>query len=250
MVKNMPRGKRINIEMNVDDAIIDRFRDIDPENIKRSRSKVEKSLSSSVNSVFESAQKLYKTRATEDDIQKNRLYSVQDAYDYLKGKGLYISFRAFGGRIERGTVPFVKIGRKRYIPQAVLEDILNLGNDFYTVRDAFEEYKQSNKKINYRAFIGRVEKGSVPSVKIGTRRLIPKDAVEALTHVSKDYFSVSESLEKLHKKGIKIRRNAFERRLDRGRIPHTKVGGRRFVRNDVLDKLIQLETELREKKLR
>lgn len=246
----MPRGKRIHIDMNVDDEVVDNFKNIDPNSIKKSRSKTERSLMSSVNNVFESAQKLYKSKAKEDDIQRNRLYSVQDAYDYLKSKGLYISFRAFGGRIERGTIPFVKIGRKRYIPQIVLDDILSLGSSFYTVREAYEYYRKHNKRINYRAFIGRVEKGSVPSVKIGTRRLIPKDAIDALTHVSKDYYSVSEALGRLHKKGIKIRRNAFERRLDRGRIPHTKVGGRRFIHNDVLEKLVSLEQELKERRRR
>ncbi len=244
----MPRGKRINIDMEIEDDVIDNFKNIDTNSIKKSRSKTERSLSTSVTNVFDTAQKMYRTKVTETDIQKNKLYSVQDAYDYLKGNRLYISFRAFGGRIERGTIPFVKIGRKRYIPKLVLDDILSLGSNFYTVRDAFEEYKKHNKKINYRAFIGRVEKGSIPSVKIGTRRLIPRDAISALTHVSKDYFSVTEALDRLHKKGIKIRRNAFERRLDRGRIPHTKVGGRRFIHNDVLDKLVSLESELRSRR--
>jgi len=55
-------------------------------------------------------------------------------------------------------------------------------------------------------------------------------------------------LDKLHKKNIEIRRNAFERRLDRGRIPHEKVGGRRFIHGDVLDKLVSLELELRSRK--
>ncbi|MDD5022702.1 MAG: hypothetical protein PHU63_00880 [Candidatus ainarchaeum sp.] len=244
----VPRGKRIHIDMEIRDDVIDHFKNLDTESIKKSRAREEKSLVSSVSSVFDSAQKLYKTKAKEEDLQRNRLYSVQDAYDYLKGRGLYLSFRAFGGRIERGTIPFAKVGRKRYIPQVVLDDILSLGSSFYTVKDAFEEYKKHNKKINYRAFIGRVEKGSVPSVKIGTRRLIPRDAVEALTHVSKDYYSVSESLDKLGKKGIRIRRNAFERRLDRGRIPCTKVGGRRFIHHDVLEKLISLENDLRERR--
>ncbi|MBN2478568.1 hypothetical protein JXB01_04740 [Candidatus Micrarchaeota archaeon] len=244
----MPRGKKINIDMVVEDEQVDRLRSIDPDFIKKSRSRAEKSLSASVNNVFTSAKKLYQEKATQTDIQKNKLYSVQEAYDYLKDNGLYISFRAFGGRIERGTIPFVKIGRKRYIPKMVLEDILNLNSDFFTVREAFELYKKFNKRINYRAFIGRVEKGSVPSVKIGTRRLIPRDAVDALTHVSKEYYSVTQALERIHSKGIKIRRNAFERRLDRGRIPHVKIGGRRFIHGDVLSKLMDIEYKLGERK--
>ena len=82
-------------------------------------------------------------------------------------------------------------------------------------------------------------------MKFGTRRLVPKDAVEALTHISSNYFSVSEAIRELHKSDIKIKRNAFERRLDRGRIPHVKVGGRRFIHEDVLHELVDKEVALR-----
>lgn len=174
-----------------------------------------------------------------------KLFSVRSAYDYLKNTGVYISFRAFGGRIERGTIPFVKVGRKRYIPKSVLDDISSTKQEFYTVKEAYEEYKKANDNINFRAFIGRIEKGSVPSVKFGTRRLVPRDAIEALTHISSDYFSVSQAIKELHKSGIKIKRNAFERRLDRGRIPHVKVGGRRFIHEDVLSELVDKEVSLR-----
>lgn len=173
------------------------------------------------------------------------MYSASAAYDYLKDNGVYISFRAFGGRIERGTIPFVKVGRKRFIPKSVLDDISNTKVAFYTVKEAFEEYGKTNSKINLRAFIGRIEKGSIPSVKQGTRRLIPRDAIEALTHISSSYYSVSEAIRELHKSGIKIKRNAFERRLDRGRIPHEKVGGRRFIHEDVLRELVDKEVLLR-----
>jgi hypothetical protein len=46
-------------------------------------------------------------------------------------------------------------------------------------------------------------------------------------------------------RGIKIKRNAFERRLDRGRVPHVKVGGRRFIHEDVLGELVDKEVSLR-----
>ena len=242
----MPRGKKIVIETAVDDEFIDKYRSIDLESMKKERSVVEKGLSSSVAGVFKIAQNLYKQKTSEDDIEgKHELFSVRSAYDYLKEKGVYISFRAFGGRIERGTVPFVKVGRKRYIPKAVLDDVVGTKNEFYTVKEAFQEYKKANTDINFRAFIGRIEKGSVPSVKFGTRRLVPREAIEALTHISSDYFSVSQAVKELHKNGIKIKRNAFERRLDRGRIPHQKVGGRRFVHEDVLKELVDKELALR-----
>ncbi|HSB46921.1 MAG TPA: hypothetical protein VLD37_02820 [Candidatus Bilamarchaeum sp.] len=242
----MPRGKKIIIETEIDDDFVDKFRSIDLEEIKKDRDRTEKGLSSSVASVFKVAQNLYRQKASEEELEgKHELFSVRSAYDYLKGNGVFISFRAFGGRIERGTIPFVKVGRKRYIPKSVLDDITSTKSEFFTVKEAFEEYRKSNQKINFRAFIGRIEKGSIPSVKFGTRRLVPKDAVEALTHISSNYFSVSQAIKELHKTGIRIKRNAFERRLDRGRIPHVKIGGRRFIHEDVLRELTDKEMALR-----
>ncbi|MFH0737792.1 MAG: hypothetical protein V1827_04170 [Candidatus Micrarchaeota archaeon] len=242
----MPRGKKIIIETEIDDDFVDKFRSIDLEEIKKDREDVERGLSSSVASVFKVAQNLYRQKASEDELEgKHELFSVRSAYDYLKGNGVFISFRAFGGRIERGTIPFVKVGRKRYIPKSVLDDITSTKSEFYTVKEAFEEYRKANQKINFRAFIGRIEKGSIPSVKFGTRRLVPRDAVEALTHISTNYFSVSQAIKELHKTGIKIKRNAFERRLDRGRIPHVKIGGRRFIHEDVMRELTEKESALR-----
>ncbi|MBU0532949.1 hypothetical protein KKB44_05650 [Candidatus Micrarchaeota archaeon] len=242
----MPRGKKIIIETEIDDDLVDRFRSIDIEDIKRRRDKTEKGLSSSVANVFKVAQNLYRQKASEDELEgKHDLYSVRSAYEYLKGNGVYISFRAFGGRIERGTIPFVKVGRKRYIPRSVLEDITKTKGDFFTVKEAYEEYKKANPRINFRAFIGRIEKGSIPSVKFGTRRLVPRDAVDAMTHISSNYYSVSQAIKELHKEGIRIKRNAFERRLDRGRIPHVKIGGRRFIHDEVLKELVGKELNLK-----
>lgn len=242
----MPRGRKIVIETEINDDVVDRYRSIDLGEIKRERDDVEKGLSSSLATVFKAAQDLYKQGADEENLKDSHsLYSVKSAYDYLRGKGVVISFRAFGGRIERGTVPYVKVGRKRFIPQDILDDISSTKAEFYTVKEAYQEYKRSNPKINFRAFIGRIEKGSVPSVKFGTRRLIPRDAVEALTHVSNNYYTVSSAIKELHKSGIKIKRNAFERRLDRGRIPHEKIGGRRFIHQKVLGELIDKELALK-----
>jgi hypothetical protein len=247
----MPRGKKIVIETEIEDEFVDKYRSIDLGSIKKKRNQVEKGLSSSVAGVFKVAQNLYKQKLSEDELEgKHELYSVRSAYDYLKNSGVYISFRAFGGRIERGTIPFVKVGRKRFIPQTVLDDIVKTKNDFYTVKEAYQEYKKSNPRINFRAFIGRIEKGSVPSVKFGTRRLVPREAVEALTHISSNYYSVSQAVKELHKNGIKLKRNAFERRLDRGRIPHEKVGGRRFIHEDVLKELVDKEVALKAAKRR
>lgn len=244
----MPRGRKIVIETEVEDDFVDQFKTIDLGEIRNEREKKERTVSRSVAEVFRTAQNLYKQKVSEEELEKKHdLYSVKSAYDYVKNNGLYLSFRAFGGRIERGNIPYVKIGKKRYIPQTVLDDMLNTKQEFYTVREAYEEYRKYNPKINLRAFIGRVEKGSVPSVKLGTRRLIPKDAVGALTHISSNYYSVSQAVKELHKNSIKIKRNAFERRLDRGRIPHVKVGGRRYIHEKVLDELINKEMALKKR---
>lgn len=244
----MPRGKRIVIETEVEDEWIDKFRSLDVDQIKKEWEGSSTNLSSSVATVFRAAQDLYKQRADDALLRSSyKLYSVKEAYDYLRGKNLLLSFRAFGGRIERGTIPFVKIGRKRYIHQGVLDSIVETKNEFYTVKEAYQAYKKANPAINFRAFIGRVEKGSVPSVKLGTRRLIPAEALDALTHVSKNYYSVTQALQELRDSGINIKRNAFERRLDRGRIPHQKVGGRRFIHSKVLKELIAKEIALRKK---
>jgi len=245
----MPRGKRIVIETEVEDEMIDKFRSLDVDEIKKEWDSENTNLSSSLATVFRAAQDLYKQKADDALLRSShKLYSIKEAYDYLRGNNMLLSFRAFGGRIERGTIPFVKIGRKRYIHQSVLDGMVATKNEFYTVKEAYQLYKKANPKINFRAFIGRVEKGSVPSVKLGTRRLIPSEAVDALTHVSKNYYSVTQALEQLRSNGINIKRNAFERRLDRGRIPHQKIGGRRFIHSKVLKELITKELMLRKKK--
>ncbi|MEM4195298.1 MAG: hypothetical protein QXY05_03235 [Candidatus Anstonellales archaeon] len=242
----MPRGRRIVINQEIDDEWIDAFKGIDINSIRKTREQVEKNLSTTVAEVSRKAQELYKVGKVERSaLKKTGLLDIQEAYEYLRSKGYPISFRAFGGRIERGTVPSTKIGKKRYIAVDILNDIVNLSKQFYTVREAYEEYKKANSGIGYRAFIGRIEKNSIPSVKIGTKRLIPKNAIDALAHIARNYYSVSQALEELHKKNIMIRRNAFERRLDRGRIPHVKIGGRRFIPHSVMKELITKELALR-----
>ncbi len=245
----MPRRKRIVIEQEINDEIVDSLRNIDISNILKEREKKQHLLSSAVSSIVSQAKHLYEKEGVEEDSFVNMgLLPVQEAYEYLRDNGYNISFRAFGGRIERGVVPSVKLGRKRYIPVHVLNDILDLSREFYTVRGAYETYKKFVPDLKYRAFIGRVEKGAIPSVKIGTKRLIPKVVVDALVHVAKNYYSVSQAMEELRKAGIKIERNAFERRLDRRRIPHVKVGGRRFIPKSVLEELIVKEKQIMNRK--
>ncbi|MFA5076858.1 MAG: hypothetical protein WC488_00310 [Candidatus Micrarchaeia archaeon] len=245
----MPRGKRIIIERKMDDEYVDKLKSINLDRIENSYNSRQNSLSSSLANVFNEAQALYQKKELSDDaLEKKGLYTIQNAYSLLRQNGFGISFRAFGGRVERGTVTSMKVGKKRYIPIDALNTMMNLRDEFYSIRDAFETYKKFNSKINYRAFIGRIEKRSIPSVKIGTKRLVPRDAVDALTHVAQSYYTVTQAIHRLSKAGIGIKRNAFERRLDRNRIPHTKIAGRRFIPMDVVDELIEKENALRARK--
>lgn len=245
----MPRGKKIIIDRKIDDAHVDRLKTMNLAKISGAYENRQSSISASLANVYNEAQKLYQKKELNDEVlEKRGLYTIQGAYELLRQNGFDISFRAFGGRVERGTITSVKVGKKRYLPIDALNTMMSIRDDFYSVKNAYETYRKFNPKINYRAFIGRVEKKSIPSVKIGTKRLIPRDAVDALTHVAKSYHTVSQAIQQLHKAGIGIKRNAFERRLDRNRIPHVKIAGRRFIPHDVLDELVDKELALRGKR--
>ncbi|MCC7552109.1 helix-turn-helix domain-containing protein [Candidatus Micrarchaeota archaeon] len=243
----MPRKKVIELKKMKKDLEVEKLKRIKPAKIKKERKDREKELYLNVATVVKTAQDLQKQRRAEKRKLKGLgLYTLEEAFDKVKKSGVEISFRAFGGRIERKSLYSVKVGRKRYIPSLVLQDWVQLYNKFYTVRQAYTTLKK-HENINFRAFIGRVEKRSIPSVKIGTQRWIPRDAIDSLTHVADNYYDVAGSIKELSKNGLKIKRNAFERRLDRGRIPHEKIGGRRFIRKETLSELIEKESARRKR---
>lgn len=240
----MPRGKRVQIDYNVKDPVVDMLKNIDVEKLKEKYQHLQTSISSSIANVYNEAQKLYQQKALNDELLQMRgLYSIQSAYELLRQNGHDLSFRAFGGRIERGTIPSIKIGKKRYIPIEALNILMKIKQDFYSIREAYQIYSKYDPSLNYRAFIGRIEKGSIPSVKINTKRLIPKEVMDAFTIISKNYYTVSQAMDELRKAGINLRRNAFERRLDRKRIPSVKIAGRRYIHKEVLKKVIEKELE-------
>ncbi len=243
----MPRKKVIELKKTKKDLEVEKLRKIKPSKIKKERKVKEKELYSNITSIVKTAQDLQKERKAEKRrLRSLGLYTLEESFDRVKKSGVDISFRAFGGRIERKSIYSVKVGRKRYIPAPILQDWVQLHNRFYTVRQAFNTLKK-HEKINFRAFIGRIEKKSIPSIKIGTQRWVPKEAVDSLTHIADNYHDVAGAIKELHKKGIKIKRNAFERRLDRGRIPHEKIGGRRFIRKETLSELIEKESARRKR---
>ena len=240
----MPRGKRIVIEKVIKDPVVSRLKSAKLSEMKAKRAQTEKDLHENIGEIVGRAKDLY----AQDKLEKERLhgmglFTLEEAYEELKKGGIPLSFRAFGGRVERRSVHSEKIGNKRLIPKPVIQDWIALANEFYTVKQAFNELKKY-EKLNLRAFIGRIEKNSIPSLKIGTQRWVPKNTIEGLVHVCKNYYDVGDAVQQMGTRGIKIKRNAFERRLDRNRIPHEKIGGRRVIAKEVLDELISKELAL------
>ena len=245
----MPRGKRIVIEKTIKDPVVAALKSVKIPDMKARRVKVESELHDGISEIVERAKELQ----AQDKLEKERLrgmglFTLEEAYDELRRGGLTLSYRAFGGRVERRSIRSEKIGNKRLIPKPVINDWISLANEFYSVKQAFNELKKY-EKLNLRAFIGRIEKSSVPSIKIGTQRWVPKSAIDGMIHVCKNYYDVGDAIRQMTGKGIKIKRNAFERRLDRNRIPHEKLGGRRVIAKEVLDELISKELALASKKL-
>ncbi|VVB66719.1 Uncharacterised protein [Candidatus Gugararchaeum adminiculabundum] len=227
------------------DEIISKVEAHNEKVLKKGRKVEEGKLYSKIGEVVNAAQALHDSEQLErKDLKRLGLLSLDEAHGELTKRGVPISFRAFGGRVERKTIHSAKIGGKRVIPKVVIDDLATLHSKYYGVRGAYDELKK-HVDITYRAFIGRIEKRSVPSVKIGTQRWIPKAVIEGLVQLQKGYYDVSEAVDVLHGKGISIKRNAFERRLDRGRISHKKFGGRRMIAKDVLNGLVSQELERR-----
>ena len=240
----MPKRKITAIEYEINDPAVEKLLNYNINYLKRKHVERNAKLSDRVYNIVSMAQRMYEQGKREKEhFKRIGLYTLEEAYEMVKKNGIPISFRAFGGRVERKSIPSVKIGRKRFIPALMLEEWINLHKNYYTVREAFEKLKNYEKDLNLRAFIGRVEKGSIPSLKIGTQRWIPKDYLDEYIKVVQNYHTVSSAMKELRKAGIKIRRNAFERRIDRGRIPHVKIGGKRFIPKEVVNKVIQLERE-------
>ncbi|VVC01944.1 Uncharacterised protein [uncultured archaeon] len=240
----MPRGKRIVIEKSIKDPVISRLKGMKISEMKAKRAVVEKELHENISDIVGRAKDLY----SQDKLEKERLkgmglFTLEEAYDELRKGGIPLSFRAFGGRVERRSVHSEKIGSKRLIPKPVIADWVALANEYYTVKQAFNELKKY-EKVNLRAFIGRIEKNSIPSLKIGTQRWVPRTAIEGLSHICKNYYDVGDAVAEMSSRGIKIKRNAFERRLDRNRVPHEKIGGRRVIAKEVLEELISKEIAL------
>ncbi|HII53767.1 hypothetical protein COT30_02300 [Candidatus Micrarchaeota archaeon CG08_land_8_20_14_0_20_49_17] len=167
-------------------------------------------------------------------------YKIKEAYKLLKD-AMGISFRAFSGRIERKKIQYVKIGKRRYLSREVVDLLLYGQKEYYSIKEAHEKLSTYAPELNIRALIGRVEQESIPSVKLGGRRLLPRVYIDKYSDVLKTHFDVADAYSTAINSGLKISRSAFERRLDRGRIPHVKIGGKRYLPKAVVSELLQKE---------
>jgi len=238
----MVKGKSRKVR-KAKDPVIQKVKSVDIKGMKKGRANTEKELNEAVYQIVNVAQDLYgKGKIARNKLRGLGLLSIDDAYHEVKKNDIDISFRAFGGRIERKSIYSVKIGRKRYIPLPTLRDWVGLHDNYYTVRQAFDKLNK-HEEVNLRAFIGRIEKKSIPSIKIGTQRWVPKETIDGLSEVFQNYYDVAGAMKELSTSKVSIKRNAFERRLDRGRIPHEKIGGRRFISKDVLSRVIEEEKD-------
>lgn len=240
--------RKIEVKAPIDHEILEVFEEAKKESTLKNKEikEMDKKLRKNIESVYKESLKLYEEEGIEA-LREAGWLTLQEAYDYLRENGINVSFRAFGGSIERGRIPSKKIRNKRYVNVSYLKWLVDIYRNYYPVKMAYEEIKRFDPDISYRAFIGRIEKGSIPSIKLGGRRLIPAKIVQMLVKLAKDYYTIKQAYEKLKKAGIKMKRNSFERRVDRGRIPSLKVGGKRYIPKEAIDKLIDIELERRKK---
>ena len=212
-------------------------------------STVQQMLAEKYQNLYQSLSELYKlsveenlNEAAEKALQKgDRLMNIQEAWQYLKQHGIDESYKSFAGKVNRGTFPSFLFGDRLYVLKSELDFYLQIKKNFITIRQLYERLKRHWPELNLRSLIGRVEKGSIPSIKIFGKRFISKEVADALEKIAQNYLTVPDAYAIMVKQGIKLKRNALERRIDRGTIPHVKVGGRRYIPRYVVDNLIKFE---------
>ena len=119
----MPRKKAFELSPMERDSLIEKIRGIDVDALKDRRERDEHQLSEKVVDLLKTAQKYHEEKhLTRDRRLSLGLYNLEEAYDTVRKSGINMSFRAFCGRVERKSIPSIKIGRKRYLPRPILRD--------------------------------------------------------------------------------------------------------------------------------
>ncbi|MEM0456056.1 MAG: helix-turn-helix domain-containing protein [Candidatus Anstonellales archaeon] len=199
-----------------------------------------------VNKLEELVQEYEEERRMYQDYSRDELYTVNDAYKYLRANGIDWEYNIFKGRLDRGSIPVI-IGDdgNKYILKSVLDNIIDFHNEVYSLHEAYEKIRKVNPRLTLRAFIGRIEKEKLPVIIVYRKRFLPKQLIDDLVYIYSNYVEVSHALSIYRENGLNISRNTLERRLDRGILPFIKLGKKRLIPKDVLMKSIEEERRLK-----
>jgi hypothetical protein len=243
-VKGLGRRKSI-INVQIQDPNLEILNNEKNKNFEEIEKAYKQKIENSIK-IYKKSLSLNNQEINQSLLSKQELMKLQDAYDYLRENGILISFRAFTGRIERGSIPTIKINKLRYIPKDVLDAIIDEHRNFYSIKECYELHKKV-KPINFRTFLGKIERKLIPCVKLIGGKKVPKTFFNAYLNFISSYYDVPEALEKLKENKVKITRAALERKLDRKTIPFVKFGGKRYIHKDVLYELINVMKSADEK---
>lgn len=185
--------------------------------------------------VYEEEKEIYKSR-------EDKLFSIRQAYEYLKKNGVGWSYEIFKGRVDRESIPYV-LGEDgvKYIQKSTLDEIIDFESQVMSLDSAYKSIHKVYSKLSLRAFIGRIEKDKIPVIIRYRKRYIPKEVVSGLVYLYTNYVDVNDAVKIYRENNINITKNTLERRLDRGLIPFVKYGKLRMIPKDVLMESIKEE---------
>lgn len=105
---------------------------------------------------------------------EQEVYNLEQAFNILKKVNPKLTIRAFIGRIEKDKIPVVVTYRKRYIPKRVVEDLVYIYSNYVEVADALTIYRENGINISRNTLERRLDRGVLPYITMGKKRLIPK----------------------------------------------------------------------------
>ncbi len=167
--------------------------------------------------------------------QRREYFTAREAFEQLRPHEEGLTLRAFIGRMERKSVPSIKAAGRRLVGKEVVDALIAWRQEYFTLKQAYEHLVGHEKGLNFRAFVGRVEQGSIPSVKAEGQRWIAKQEIDKRMN----YYTFAQAMDVFGEHDIWIRPKTFERRLDKKQIQYEKMGGLRMIARDVLEALVQ-----------
>lgn len=119
----------------------------------------------------------YILKSTLDSIIEfeNEVLSLEEAYNRIKQTNPLLSLRAFIGRIEKNKIPVIVKYRKRYIPKEVVDSLVYIYSNYVEVSTALAIYRENGINISRNTLERRLDRGLLPYITYGKKRLIPKD---------------------------------------------------------------------------